>query len=174
MSEKLSIKKLKSNQALLNLFSTRVLYCQRDTSNRQNLGYPKTKIEKYPFEKFETIYIEGIESRTFHHNTKQQSNVIMYVVRPNDKWCFSFTYKDLSTFRNALQNVNEYNPYYIDNIRDFEIRRISKFSQNEFCYFFGNDKYEQYNIGFGRISFNFCKDCKERIIDQISEILNTK
>lgn len=174
MSEKLSIKKLKSNQALLNLFSTRVLYCQRDKSHGQNLGYPKTKIEKYPFEKFTTIYIEGIDSRTFHHNTKQQSDVIMYVDRPNDKWCFSFTYKDLKTFRNALQNVNEANPYHIDDIRGFEIRRISRFGQNEFCYFCGNENYEQYNVRFGRISFSFCKDCKEKIIEQITEILNTK
>ena len=174
MSEKLSIKKLKSNQALLNLFSTRVLYCQRDKSHEQNLGYPKTKIEKYPFEKFTTIYIEGIDSRTFHHNTKQQSDVIMYVDRPNDRWCFSFTYKDLKTFRNALQNVNEANPYHIDDIRGFEIRRISRFGQNEFCYFCGNENYEQYNVRFGRISFSFCKDCKEKIIEQITEILNTK
>lgn len=156
------------------MFSTRVLYCQRDKSHGQNLGYPKTKIEKYPFEKFTTIYIEGIDSRTFHHNTKQQSDVIMYVDRPNDRWCFSFTYKDLKTFRNALQNVNEANPYHIDDIRGFEIRRISRFGQNEFCYFCGNENYEQYNVRFGRISFSFCKDCKEKIIEQITEILNTK
>ena len=171
MSEKLSLKVIK---LYLTCFQQGYYIVKEINQMDKILVIQKRKLKKYPFEKFETIYIEGIESRTFHHNTKQQSDVIMYVDRPNDKWCFSFTYKDLSTFRNVLQNVNEYNPYYIDNIRGFEIRRISKFSQNEFCYFCGNDKYEQYNIRFGRISFNFCKDCKERIIDQISEILNTK
>ena len=61
MSEKLSIKKLKSNQALLNLFSTRVLYCQRDKSNGQNLilkVYYKNDMDVYLKYAIETYGID--------------------------------------------------------------------------------------------------------------------
>lgn len=169
--EENNFKQTISNKALLEIFNKKVLICQKSKKGQKNLGYRKNKAEEYGFDGFKTIYIEGIDCHTLKHISPKQSDIIFYLDRPDDQLYLSFSKEDLRMLRGALLNTNENNPYYINNYKNFEIRRISGFFDNDFCYFCGNKNGPKYFTKFGYVAFSFCDDCKKKIIKQIDDVL---